>query len=42
MDKRVTKGTPQQWQALAKKLRGTKFKLPDNGGSFVWHGGIGL
>jgi uncharacterized protein YcbK (DUF882 family) len=42
LDLTFTKGTPQQWQAIARKLRGTKFKLPDNGGNFVWKGGIGL
>lgn len=42
LDLTFSKGTPQEWHAAAKALRGTSFKLPGNGGSFKWLGGIGL
>lgn len=42
LDITFAKGKPQQWQAAAKWLRGTRFKLPGNGGEFVFKGGIGL
>lgn len=35
-------GTVKQWHAMAKEMRGTKFLLPGNGGSFIWKGGIGF
>ena len=42
LDITFARGTPVDWQAMALSLRGKKFKLPGNGGSFVWKGGIGL
>lgn len=33
---------PKKFRAIAASMRGKSFKLPGNGGSFVWKGGIGL
>lgn len=34
-------GSPPRWAALLRKMRGKKFRLPGNGGSFTFRGGIG-
>ena len=41
IDWTCTRGNPKSWRDLAASLRGTKFKLPGNGGSFVFRGGVG-
>lgn len=33
---------PKRFRKIAASLRGKTFKLPENGGTFVWRGGIGL
>ncbi len=33
---------PKKFHQIARSLRGRSFQLPENGGKFVWKGGIGL
>ena len=35
------KGSPREWQKIARDLRGESFTLPGSGGKWVFRGGIG-
>ncbi len=42
IDFQAGKDKPSEWAKVARSLRGKKFVLPGNSGSFVFRGGIGL